>query len=154
MPMTEQQYAEMQRRIRGYQAYYDEALRDVGARADQVLIGETGKQYDCLMLSSLQLGIPNGNPLRKIDVYNLDADVRANFRPQIVQAFVAEKKHPTDLEDGEIRKVEVKDQYGVVKENQFFGNHCFVKYMGRPGRRVVSFLTNHGHVDAGGRALR
>jgi hypothetical protein len=154
MPMTADQYTEQQRRIRGFQAYYDEAMRDLGVRAPPVMVGETGKQYDCRVLSNLQMALPATEPLRKVDVYNLDLDVRNNFRPQIVQAYVAEKKHPTDLEDGELRPFEVKDQFGVLKEVRWHGNDCFVKQMGRPGRRVVSFLTNHGYVDASGRGLR
>jgi hypothetical protein len=35
-----------------------------------------------------------------------------------------------------------------------FHGESFVKAMGRPGRRVVSFTTPHGPMDASGRYLR
>jgi hypothetical protein len=35
-----------------------------------------------------------------------------------------------------------------------FHGEWFGKMFHRPSRRVVSFLTHHGHVDSSGRALR
>ena len=51
------------------------------------------------------------------------------------------------------RVVEVDGNTGM-KIVKFIGRECFVKDMTRPGRRVASFLTPYGHVDASGRALR
>jgi len=41
---------------------------------------------------------------------------------------------------GELRKVEELDEYGKLKTIRWVGQESFVKAMGRPGRRVTSFL--------------
>jgi hypothetical protein len=55
------------------------------------------------------------------------------------------------VEPGELRKIERRDEYGQVKFVQFIGSEHFTKQMGRPGRRVTSFMHRY---DASGRPLR
>jgi len=48
----------------------------------------------------------------------------------------------------------VKTDVNGLKVRHFIGQDHFTKFMMRPGRRVVSFRTDHGYVDASGRGLR
>src|SRR5215471_15565889 len=61
--------------------------------------------------------------------------------------------NPLTVPKGEIREV-VKTDVNGLKVRHFIGQDSFVKFMGRPGRRVVSFRTDQGYVDASGRGLR
>ena len=75
------------------------------------------------------------------------------FEPQVLKACVKEYQNPNNVPLGELRKIERKDGFGNTKI-EFVGRESFVKAMGRPGRRVVSFRTDQGYVDASGRGLR
>jgi hypothetical protein len=61
--------------------------------------------------------------------------------------------NPLTVPKGEIREV-VKTDANGLKVRHFIGQESFVKQMGRPGRRVVSFRTDQGYVDASRRGLR
>ena len=55
---------------------------------------------------------------------------------------------------GELKEVERLDEYGKIKFIDWVDQESFVKAMGRPGRKVLSFCTDRGRFDASGRALR
>jgi hypothetical protein len=84
----------------------------------------------------------------------LKADALQVFEPQLLNACVVEANNPQHVPAGELRKIEELDEYGKLKTIRWIGQECFVKEMGRPGRRVVSFRTDQGYVDASGRGLR
>ena len=82
-------------------------------------------------------------------------DVLKIFEPQVLKACVKEYQNPNNVPLGEIRAVPRRDPLTrTVQAIDYIGRESFVKAMGRPGRRVVSFLTPAGFVDASGRGLR
>jgi hypothetical protein len=83
----------------------------------------------------------------------MPADALEVFDPQLCQAGRKEAYNPNTVPPGQFRIVPEVDSNGM-KMNRFVGPESFVKAMGRPGRRVVSFLTSNGPVDASGRFLR
>jgi hypothetical protein len=62
------------------------------------------------------------------------------LEPQLLSACVTEANNPQHVPLGELRKVEELDEYGKLKTIKWIGRESFVKAMGRPGRRVKSFL--------------
>ena len=138
-----------------FQEYYDDTLRKVGMRAPQPTLGQTVNDYRRETLRTIkQTFLPQNHPLYAVQMRALKADALGALEPQVLQAAVTEANNPCHVNPGELRKVEEIDQYGQVKTIKFIGPESFVKAMGRPGRRVVSFLTSHGYVDATGRGLR
>ena len=83
----------------------------------------------------------------------LPADVLSGFEEMLLPACKTEAFNPLTVPKGEIREV-VKTDANGLKVRHFIGQDSFVKFMGRPGRRVVSFRTDQGYVDASGRGLR
>jgi len=76
------------------------------------------------------------------------------IEPQVLVAVQTEAVNPANVPLGEMRKIEEIDQYGQLKMIKFIGQESFVKDMGRPGRRAISFNTSNGPIDAGGRFLK
>src|SRR5262245_25371997 len=134
---TPQQHFDASRR---FQAYYDETLRKVGARAPQPILGETVNHYRRETLRNLKRTfLPQNHDLYQVQCRQLPADALQVFEPQFLEACVVEANNPAHVPAGELRKVEEIDQYGQVKTIKWIGRESFVKAMGRPGRRVVKF---------------
>src|SRR6516165_1633729 len=126
---------------RKFQAFYDETLRKVGVRAPQPVLGETVNHYRRETLRSLKRTfLPQTHPLYEVQYRELKADALGVLEPQLLEACVVEANNPAHVPPGELRKIEEFDQYGQVKTIRFVGPESFVKQMGRPGRRVKSFL--------------
>jgi len=106
----------------------------------------------CMTLQ--QTFLPQTHPLYKVQMRALKADALGALEPQVLQAAVVEANNPCHVAPGELRKVEELDDYGKLKTIRWIGPESFVKAMSRPGRRVISFRTDHGYVDASGRGLR
>jgi hypothetical protein len=66
-------------------------------------------------------------------------DVFEVFEPQVYNACAEAAKRPDSVPPGEMRMLKTKDQNGQ-EIITWVGNESFVKDMGRPGRRVVSFM--------------
>jgi len=124
---------------RKFQAYYDEALRKVGMRAPQPVLGETVNHYRREALRTMKKTFLQHHPLYEVQMRELKADALQVFEPQVLQACVVEANNPAHLEPGELRKIEEMDEYGKVRTIKWIGQESFVKQMGRPGRRVVKF---------------
>jgi len=154
MPLTSDQLDYQKRSARLYQEKYDGVLRNVGMRAPEPVLGQDPDSYRRETLRTLKKTFLGNHPLNKVNMRGLDSSVLPPFETQVLDAVVKEAFNPQNVPVGELRKIERFDDYGKVKEILFIGQECFVKDMTRPGRRVASFLTPHGHVDAGGRALR
>src|SRR5262245_16780159 len=123
---------------RKFQAYYDEALRKVGMRAPQPVLGETVNHYRREALRTMKKTfLPQNHPLYQVQMRELKADALQVFEPQVLQACVTEANNSVHLEPGELRKIEELDQYGQVRMIKWIGQESFVKQMGCPGRRVV-----------------
>jgi hypothetical protein len=56
-----------------------------------------------------------------------------------IAACKVEAFNPATVPRGEMREI-VKTDANGLKVRHFIGQDCFVKQMGRPGRRVKSFL--------------
>jgi len=76
------------------------------------------------------------------------------FEKQLLPAVEQEANNPAHVPAGELRKIEELDEYGKLRMIRFVGRESFVKAMGRPGRKVISFTTDRGRFDASGRPLR
>jgi hypothetical protein len=138
-----------------FQEYYDETLRKVGVRAPQPTLGDTVNTYRRETLRNLKRTfLPRNHPLYEVQFRQLRADALQVLEPQLLKAVVTEANNPCHVPAGELKKVERLDQYGQVKTIDWVGPESFVRGMMRPGRRVVSFRTDQGYVDASGRGLR
>jgi hypothetical protein len=126
---------------RKFQAYYDEALRKVGMRAPQPTLGQTVNDYRRETLRNLKRTfLPPAHDLYQVQYRRLASDALQVFEPQLLQACVTEANNPQHVPPGELRKVEELDEYGKLRMVKWIGQESFVKAMGRPGRRVKSFL--------------
>lgn len=154
MPLNQEQLEYQQRSARIYQQRYDEALREIGVRAPEPILGQNPSDYRRETLRKIKLNHLQNHELYKINVRGLPSEVLDNFEPMIINAAITEAQNPMNVPPSELRQIDKFDTYGNLRERRFIGHDCFVKAMSRPGRRVASFLTPHGHVDASGRALR
>ena len=135
---SEQEHFDAARR---FQAYYDETLRRVGARAPQPTLGQTVNDYRRETLRTFKRTfLPEVHDLYKVNYRGLKADALQVFEPQLLEACVVEANNPVHVPAGELRKVEELDEYGKLKTIRWVGQQSFVKQMMRPGRRVTSFL--------------
>jgi hypothetical protein len=138
-----------------FQEYYDNTLRKIGLRAPQPTLGQSCNDYRRETLRTIkQTFLPQNHPLYAVQMRALKADALQALEPQVLKAAVVEANNPVHVPAGELRKVEELDDYGKLKTIRWVGLESFVKAMGRPGRRVVSFRTDQGYVDASGRGLR
>jgi hypothetical protein len=138
-----------------FQEYYDQTLRKVGLRAPQPVLGQTCNDYRRETLRTIkQTFLPQNHPLYAVQMRALKADALGALEPQVLQAAVVEANNPCHVPPGELKRVERLDQYGQVKTIDWVGQEHFTKSMSRPGRRVISFRTDQGYVDASGRGLR
>jgi hypothetical protein len=154
MPMTSEQLEYQQESARLYQAMYDETLRKVGMRAPQPVVGQAPDDYRREALRTMKKQFLANHELGKINMRGLPDGALQAFEPQVLDAVVSEANNPNNVPLGELRQLKVLDELGQVRAIKYIGQESFVKAMGRPGRRVASFLLNGVHVDASGRALR
>jgi len=124
-----------------FQEYYDNVLRKIGTRAPQPVLGTTVNDYRRETLRTIkQTFLPQNHPLYQVQMRALKADALGALEPQVLKAAVTEANNPVHVPAGELRKVEELDDYGKLKTIKWIGQESFVKAMGRPGRRVTSFL--------------
>jgi len=126
---------------RKFQEFYDNTLRKVGMRAPQPVLGTTVNDYRRETLRTLKRTfLPQNHELYRIQFRGLPANVLNPFEAQLLNAVVVEANNPAHVPPGELRKIEELDEYGKLKTIRWVGRESFVKEMGRPGRRVKSFL--------------
>jgi hypothetical protein len=124
-----------------WQEHFDSTLRKIGMRAPQPTLGQTTIDYVRETLRTVkQTFLPASHPLYAVQMRQLKADAIQALEPQVLQAAVVEANNPCHVPAGELRKVEELDDYGKLKTIKWIGQESFVKAMGRPGRRVKSFL--------------
>jgi len=137
-----------------YREYYNKELDDIGFQAPTPKADQTGGNYRRTALQYFaDRFLPQVHEFAKMNYLEMPYDVLKIFEPQVLKACVKEYQNPNNVPLGELRKIERKDGFGNTKI-EFVGRESFVKAMGRPGRRVVSFRTDQGYVDASGRRLR
>ena len=137
---------------REFQAFYDETLRKVGAKAPQPTLGQSVNDYRREVLRQLKRTyLPPAHDLYQVQYRALRSDALAALEPQLLKAVETEANNPQHVPVGELKKIERLDEYGKVRCVEFVGQESFVKSMTRPGRRVVKFLAPS---DSYGRAVR
>jgi hypothetical protein len=142
---------------REHQARCDAALEPWGQRAPPSVAGESVRAYQRRLLTLVQPRLPEGHRMRELDFTDPEAmpkGVLANFEPEVYRDVAAAGSRNDSAAPGELREVIRTDPRNGYKEHLFFGRESFVKQMGVPGRRVVSFWTDQGPVSASGRFLR
>ena len=139
---------------RRWQEHYQKEVEDIGLNIPSPTLGQTTNDYRREMMRLLkQTFIPTNHDLYKVQMRSLPDDVLAGFEQMLLPACKTEAFNPMTVPNGEIREVVKVDANGLKVRN-FIGQDHFTKFMGRPGRRVVSFRTDQGYVDASGRGLR
>jgi hypothetical protein len=149
--MTREQLMQMQASGRVYQERYDNALQPWDIRAPAPVIGQDIDAYRRDTLVKIKKQLPEGHELRKVQIRQLDNDVLDIIEPKLLQACRHEAYNPESVPLGQMRRVVDIDPQNGQKIVKFIGQRSFVFDMGRPGRRVVSFLHQY---DAAGRTLR
>jgi hypothetical protein len=148
MPMTAEQLDYQQRSARTYQERYDLALKQVGMRAPQPVLGQHPDDYRREVLRTIKKTFLGNHELGRINMRGLPSEVLPQFESQVLDAAVKEAYNPNSVPPGEMRRVERLDQTGRVSEICWIGPVSFVRDMGRPGRRVVSITTDRGRWNA------
>jgi hypothetical protein len=139
---------------RKWQEHYQKEVEDIGLNIPAPTLGQKTNDYRREMMRLLkQTFIPRTHDLYQVQMRQLPADALSGFEEMLLPACKTEAFNPLTVPKGEIRQV-VKTDANGLKVRHFIGQDSFVKFMGRPGRRVVSFRTDHGYVDASGRGLR
>jgi hypothetical protein len=149
-----------------YQKRADDCFANWGTKAKVRVEGQDPEDYrrDLCVQAKKLLPYSDDRPspdykatfrdLRRLKLWSLDRNTFEAFEPQIYQAAAVAYARDDTTAPGELREVTKVNPQTGYKEVRFYGRESFVKDMGRPGRRVTSFRTDHGFVDASGRPLR
>jgi hypothetical protein len=151
--MSYDQLMRMQASGRVYQERYDDALQPWDQRAPPPVLGQDLDAYRRDTLVKIKRLLPDGHELRKVQIRKMPDDALNVFEPQILKAARAEAYNPNTVPRGEFRRVTEVDSNGL-KIVKYIGQESFVRALTRPGRRVTSFRTDQGFIDASGRPLR
>jgi hypothetical protein len=151
--MTHEQLMQMQRSGRIYQERADNALAPWDVRAPAPVLGQRIDAYRRDLCVKLKKMLPEGHEFKNVQYRALNDSALDALEPQLLRAVHAEAHNPATVPPGEFRRVVETDQGGtrIVK---FIGQESFVKQFTRSGRRVVSFRTDQGFVNASGHGLR
>jgi hypothetical protein len=149
---TEQQQFDIARQ---WQEEFDNTLQDIGSRAMQPTLGQSAANYVRESMRMIKRAyLPPNHPLSKVNMRALDASAINPIWNDLKKAAREEAYNPVTVPEGEFREIVKTNPGNGQKIHTFIGRDCFVKFMNRPGRRVVSFRTPNGPVDASGRFLR
>jgi hypothetical protein len=144
---------QMQASGRVFQERADNALSPWDIRAPAPVLGEDIGKYRRDLAVKLKKLLPGNHGLRQVQYRGLDDATLSVFEPQLYRAVRAEAHNPNTVPRGEYRRIVKIDSNGM-KMVEWVGQESFIKEFTRPGRRVTSFRTDQGFVDAGGRPLR
>jgi hypothetical protein len=134
MSMTAEQLKYQQDAVRKYQAFYDETCRKVGTRAPEPVLGQDVNDYRRETLRMMKMRfLPQNHPLYKIQMRGLHDTALDPIEGEVLKAVPQEFYNPATVAPGELRKIEVMDEYGKVKTVDFVGD-SFVKQFTVPGR--------------------
>jgi hypothetical protein len=154
---------------REFQDYYDEALcRRVGTQAPPPKPGQDVMDYRTECCRTFKRAhLPQNHSLYKMNWRGLADDhvTLRNFEPQLMEACVVEAYNPNNVPKGQLKPVKELNEFGQTVSTRYIGQESFVKLPNfgtdiqatggyRPGRRVVSFNTTNGPMDASGRYMR
>ena len=118
---TEQQHFDASRQ---FQAYYDDTLRKVGARAPQPVLGQSVNDYRRETLRQLKRTfLPPVHPLYGVQFRGLRSDALPVFEQQLLPECVKQANNPEHVPVGELRKIEERDEFGQLKMIRFVGRN-------------------------------
>jgi hypothetical protein len=120
------------------QARADAVFNGFGERAPRPLEGEDLSTYRTRLATKLK---KHSVAWKGVKLSILPDEAFGIAENQIYADAASAAANPVDLEPGELREVTKTDPRTGLKTTVFYGNECFVKQMGRPGRRVASFRT-------------
>ena len=154
MGMTREQILQQHASARVYQERFDSALEGWGVRARAPTLGEDIDHYRREELIRVKKLLPENHELRKVQIRALPDTALDAFEPQILKAARDTSRRADSVPvDAPLRRVEHTDGNGM-KVVDFIGQRSFIHDFNRQGRRVVSFRTDQGYVNASGFALR
>jgi hypothetical protein len=138
--LTRDQLLQVQESARVFQARADAAFEPWGFRAPQPLIGQDPQDYRRELCIMAKRQLPYGHKLRIKNLKKLPRDVFEVYEPEIYDACREAASRPDSVAPGEIRQIVKHNPTTGHREVHYIGGESFVKDMGRPGRRVVSFM--------------
>ena len=148
MPMTQEQLEYQRNAIRSDQERFDQALIKIGERAPAPVLGQTRTEYRQETLRAIKRRHLTNHDLYKVNMRGLTGQALDNIEPMVLQAAVDEYWNPRNVPLGEIHERKRYDDLGRLQSIDFLGQESFVKFMGRPGRRVTGCRTDQGFVHA------
>jgi hypothetical protein len=127
---------------RRWQEHYQNAVASIDGRIPAPVFGQSVNEYRCEVLRLLKRTfLPQNHELYRINYRGLRNDnaALAALEPQLLREVVVQANNPMNVPKGEIREIKEFDRTGTLMSSRFIGQECFVKSMGRPGRRVLGF---------------
>jgi hypothetical protein len=154
MPITRDQLMQMHASARIYQERYDNAMQPWGVRAPAPTLGQDIDDYRRNLAVQAKRLLPDEHKLKQAQYRRMDDYTLNNFEPQLLSAVrtVATDNSSVPF-DAPLRKVEERDSNGLTTY-RWVGQRSFIHDFTRPGRRVSSFLTTHGRVNAAGQPVK
>jgi hypothetical protein len=154
MPMSREQLLQVQASARIYQARADDAFQSWGMRAPAPVIGEDPEDYRRRLMIRAKKQLPEGHELRQVTVNQLPAETLNIYEPMFYDACKKAGNTADSAAPNGLRMVERINPANGQRMIEFLGTRSFVHDFKSPVRRVVSFRTHQGAVDASGRFLR
>jgi hypothetical protein len=153
MTLSHDQQMRMQASARVYQQKYDDALAAWDLRAPAPTLGEPITEYRAKLAILAKKQVPEDHEMRRVQYRRLDTAVFDNFEPQLLTAVQRAAYDASSVPVGQYRRVVEVDSNGL-KIVKWIGQRSFTDDFKAPVRRVISFLTPHGRVNAAGMPVR
>jgi hypothetical protein len=159
MAMTNAEIQEQQRRLTVYQDRYDQVLEKWGRRAPAPVLTQSPYNYRREVLQFAQTFLPETDQWRKVppsEIARMDSETIRVVEQQILNALKSAAHSPASVANSAagrpdsmipgLRYVETRDNNGMMVRT--FHGESFVKFFGRPCRRVKSFLFDRSKISA------
>jgi hypothetical protein len=129
---------------RRWQEHFDAALAPIGLRSPAPVLGQAVDDYRKEFYRQLKRAcLTPTDPLYRVQYRALAADALDSLGPQLLRRCVDEYRNPAHLQPGEVRD----PQTGRIQHRDWIGREHFTKAMGRAGRHVAQFITDHGRYN-------
>jgi hypothetical protein len=123
---------------RKFQEYYDETLRNIGARAPEPVLGQTVNDYRREVLRTIKRTfLPPAHDLYKVQYRGLKADALEVLEPQLLATAKVEAFNPNTVTPGEFREIVKVNPHNGSKERHFIGPRHFTWDMTRVRGRTT-----------------
>jgi hypothetical protein len=153
MALSYDQAMRMQASARVYQQRYDYALAPWDLRAPAPTLGEPITEYRAKLAILAKKQLPEDHEMRKIQYRRMDTEIFDRFEPDLLKAVQRAAYDASSVPVGQYRRIVVADGNGL-KIVKWIGQRSFTDDFKAPVRRVISFLTPHGRVNAAGMPVR